>query len=131
MVLFLASGDAATKDLSQKQKQDVSSDLQKPGVPQSVIDKVLDGKTVSEAEVNNLTERQKEAIRNSQAKMTGGGIVVVFTWLTAIMVRATSIYVGCFSLVGVLLGWLMIRKKQHPSSSAALGSKDGRFQPTR
>jgi hypothetical protein len=72
ILLFVVSGDATTKDLSQKLKDDVSSDLKAAGVPRGVIDKVTGLQKVTEDDKNDLTEKQKGAISSAQSRMAHG-----------------------------------------------------------
>jgi hypothetical protein len=112
IALFLVSGVASTKDLSQKLKKDVSVDLKKAGASQNLIVKVIGFQKVSEDDEKDLTEQQKGAVRSGRVRMANGPLPESAIWLTAIVVRVGSLYVGAFSLLGAVLGWLLVRKKE-------------------
>jgi hypothetical protein len=111
IALFLVSGDATTKDLSQKLRDDVAEDLMKAGVPRGIIDRVTDLQEVSDADEEHLTSNQKGAVRSGQARMAHRPLPEFAVWLTMAAARVGSLYVGAFSLVGALLGWLLVRKR--------------------
>lgn len=82
----------------------VQGQLQRAGVPTSVLTKVIASKSLAVADTARLGSRQRTAIRNAQAALTdssaetaiAGGLFVVF---------------GIASLVGGLLGWVLVMKK--------------------
>jgi hypothetical protein len=106
--LFFATG-SATKETSKKLKDEVAADLNQAGVLQGVITKITDLKEVPSADLSSLNEKQKDAVRSGQAKMAGGAIGV---GIGAGLAGGTSLCVGFLSLVGALLGWLLVMKKR-------------------
>ncbi|MBM4070534.1 MAG: hypothetical protein FJ271_16495 [Planctomycetes bacterium] len=106
--LFFATG-SATKDTAKKLKDEVAAELANAEVPQGIITKITDLKEVASADLSPLTEKQKDAVRSGQAKMAGGTIGV---GIGAGLAGGTSLCVGFLSLVGALLGWLLVMKKR-------------------
>lgn len=83
--------------------------LVEQGVPAAMAKKVASGKPVSDEEMSRLTPAQKGAV---QGTIVGQGMVVAGAGVGAAMGFGAAIVTVIMSVVGGLLGWLLVLKKR-------------------
>jgi len=107
--LALAGVFGAASQMPQAIRDEVSKELRAASVPESIVAQVQEGKTVPESELEGLPPEQREAVKKAEmdasASMAGAGV-------GAVLAGGMAIFVFVSSLVGGLLGWLLVMKKK-------------------
>lgn len=105
---IVGSGSAGSTSM-QAARATADSQLRTAQVPPSVIANLTEFKDLAAADTLRLTTRQRTAVRSASlslaASAAGTGIGVA-------AVAGVSFFVAVVSLVGGLLGWLLIMKKR-------------------
>ena len=105
---LFATGSASTVTSASIDKE-VRTHLEAASVPAAIIDRIIDGRTITEEEKRGLTEPQRSAI--SAATLSRAASKVGAGAGTAV-VGGLSIGVIVMSFIGGLLGWLLVMKKK-------------------
>jgi len=91
-------------------RAEAKSKLEAAGVPGVVTTKVLDSQPLSESDLGRLTSSQRQVVDEVKLEVSAGTAVAgpVETFFGA----AASLFILVSSLVGGLLGWLLVMKKK-------------------
>lgn len=106
MLFTTASGTGSTVASI---KSEAQTKLKTAGVSPAVTAKVLDSKRLSNADRTSLTASQRQTVEDVQTEMTAG---TAGAGIGATIAGGFSVFVLISSLVGGLLGWLLVMKKK-------------------
>jgi hypothetical protein len=99
---------SATEQVSGSMKREAEGKLRTAGVPPAIVQSVVDQHAVSQSELGQLTESQRQAVQQARLELAAG---TVGAGAGAALAGGASLLFGVFSLVGGLLGWLLVMKK--------------------
>jgi hypothetical protein len=108
-ILMLVGTGAATGDIVQENKQQYIQELRSGGVPQNLIDKAVAGEVITEADKAPLSKEQRQKLSAAQLNYTAGQ---AGTGAGVALAGGMSLAMIFGSLVGGLIGWLLIMKKK-------------------
>lgn len=104
----IVATSSATEQVSGSMKRDVEAKLRTAGVPPAIIQSVVEQHVGSQSDLGELAEPQRQAVQQAKlelaARRVGAGA-------GAALAGGASLLLGVFSLVGGLLGWLLVMKK--------------------
>jgi hypothetical protein len=106
--LLFATGKAAT-DTTSGISDSAKKQLREAGISEPIVQKVVSSQTLTDTEKAGLTREQSITIESIQSSITAGSIGAGAG--TAIA-GGVSVFLFVVSLVGGLLGWLLIMKKR-------------------
>jgi hypothetical protein len=99
---------SATEQISGSLEREAQAKLRAAGVPATVVEQVASRHPVQQAELTQLTEPQRQAVQQAKLELAAG---TVGAGAGAALAGGASVLFGVFSLVGGLLGWLLVMKK--------------------
>jgi len=103
----VATGSATTQ-VTDSMQREAQEKLRSAGVSAKLVEKVANHETVIAEELGQLTDAQRRVVRQVElelsAKTVGAGAGVA-------LAGGASFLLGVLSLVGGLLGWLLVMKK--------------------
>ena len=106
---LVGSGSAGSSGM-QKNRTRVEAELRTASVPQAVIDKLNTSPNgLAVADTARLTGRQRSAIRDASLTLVASD---AGTAIGTGLVAGASLFIMIASLVGGLLGWILIMKKR-------------------
>lgn len=105
LVTTVGAGGMVASELADETQVELSN----AGIPDSIIHKVVSAGTVTEAEKASLTREQRATLESSELAYTAGA---VGAGAGVAIVGGMAIFIGISSLVGGLIGWLLIMKKK-------------------
>jgi len=104
----LLSTGAAESRVTESARLRAAGRLERDDIPDSIVDKVRSGHTATESELVVLSNTQRASyereirVLNTETAGSGAGVVIA---------GGIAIAFGVLSVVGGLLGWLLIMKK--------------------
>ena len=113
LLMLIGTGAAGTQ-VSASTENETRAGLVAQGVPETIVNEIISGKTVSNAELAKLPQRQQSAVQTAQISHTAGQ---VGTGAATAILGGFSIFVLIMSFVGGLLGWLLVMRKTVPKCS--------------
>lgn len=108
VLMLFATGGATSRTLNQL-KEETRQKLVNASVPSTTIEHVLSSQPLSEAERQSLTPDQARAVDDAKLSMSAG---MAGVGLGGVFAGGASVCVGIASLIGGLLGWLLVMKKK-------------------
>ena len=105
----LVATGTATQEVAGSLQREIGNKLEAVGVDASIIDRVVEGGTVGSTEQAALSDSQRSAIREARLSLAAGN---AGAGLGALVTGSAAVFVGVFSLVSGLLGWLLVMKKK-------------------
>jgi hypothetical protein len=100
---------SATSDTTSGIRDKAKGEMTKAGVPSNIIQMVMDGKIVQDADKRGLTQGQLVAIESARIDLSAG---MAGAGIGGAMASGFSIFIIISSLIGGLLGYLLIMKKE-------------------
>ena len=108
-ILFLFSTKEATVDTFSEIQEELHQELLDSNIPEEITNKVLQGETLSDEDYSLLTDDQRSAISSAELSRSAGQLGA---GAGSAIAGGVSIFIIICSLVGGLLGWLLIMKKK-------------------
>ena len=108
-ILMLFITGSVASETSSEIKNEVKEQLISAGIPQEISEKVTAYEPLTEQENASLTEEQKQFLADAKLSYSAGQ---VGAGAGTAMVGGFSIFVIVSSLVGGLIGWLLVMKKK-------------------
>jgi hypothetical protein len=99
---------AATGKVADSLEREAQAKLRAAAVPPAIAQQVVSHRVVPQADLDQLTEPQRQAVEQVKLELTAGA---AGAGAGAVLAGGASIVFGVFSLVGGLLGWLLVMKK--------------------
>lgn len=99
---------AATGQVAGTLEREARGKLRTAGVPPTVVEGIVAQHVIPRAELNQLTEPQRQAVQQAKLELAAGK---VGAGAGAVLAGGASLLFGVLSLVGGLLGWLLVMKK--------------------
>ncbi len=87
---------------------EVRRELTAAGVPEHIQTKVVERRSITDAELKPLTAAQRKAVRDGQGKTSAHTLV---GWFLAVVVGGAAIAAGIYGLLSLLVSWLLLRRK--------------------
>lgn len=106
MLVATGAGTGAAMDSIQSEAQ---SKLEEAGISRNITTKVLDSQPLSETDRASLNSSQRQVVDEVKLQISAG---TVGAGLGVTMAGGVSVFVMISSLVGGLLGWLLVMKKK-------------------
>lgn len=108
-VLGIVGASSGGSTSMQAARASADSELRAANVPALVIAKLTEFKELTPADTSRLNRRQRAAVRDVSLSLTASA---AGTGIGVAAVAGVSIFIAVASLVGGLLGWLLIMKKR-------------------
>lgn len=108
-VLLLFATGKARADSSSSLRTVAVKTIRESGVSSGIAEKSVSGQPLTELEKTSLSPDQDRAIESAQRMMTYG---TAGTGFGIALAGGAALFFGVVSLVGGLLGWLLIMKKK-------------------
>jgi len=105
---LLGSGGATTATIDQL-KTEIRTTLSGKDIPEPIINKVVNLDSVSDADLDGLTDEQKQEVTDARLSLSAG---TAGAGLGGAILGGGSVCFGVFCFIGGLLGWLLIMKKK-------------------
>jgi hypothetical protein len=108
-VLMLFATGKATTDTASGIYDGAKTRLRDAGISEPIVQKVVLSQPLTDAEKASLTQEQTSRVESVQSSITAG---TVGAGAGAVIAGGVSVFFGIMSLVGGLLGWVLVMKKK-------------------
>jgi hypothetical protein len=105
----LVATGSSSGEVFESLKDDARGEMQAAGVPQNLIESVLEGQGPSDAQRSSLSVEQVRAIDSAQLTLSAG---TAGAGIGVALAGGASLFVIISSLVGGIVGWLLTMKKK-------------------
>jgi hypothetical protein len=107
--LALVGVFGAASEVPRTIREDAVKELRAASVPERIVDKAAEGKTISETELADLSPEQRKAVADAEMSIAAG---IAGAGAGVVLVGGMAVFIFVASLVGGLLGWLLVMKKK-------------------
>lgn len=105
---LVMTGDATVETL-EATEEEVRADLRNAGVPGTYVQQILDLEDLSPEQMKSLNSEQRRAVHEAKLTLTASTAGV---GIGAAIAGGASIFYIIASLIGVLVGWLLVMRKK-------------------
>jgi hypothetical protein len=106
--LGIAATGSATEQTASAMQREARTKLRAADITAAIAERVATQQVVAAGDMNGLSDVQRQAIQDTRLEMAAGTLGV---GAGAALFGGASLMLGVMSLVGGLLGWLLVMKK--------------------
>lgn len=104
----VAATGSASEEVESSMKQDARQELGAAAIPTRITQQVIERGSVPQADLSQLTEAQRRTVERVELQLSAG---TAGAGAGVLLAGGASFLFGVLSLIGGLLGWLLVMKK--------------------